>query len=97
MRINSLLRLMLGVSVLAGAEDIRPYLRRGLELGKQGKWVEAIDQLRRAAALEPASPEAHYSLGVTLFWTRQFSEAREELEQTLRLSPTIHPFSGLTA
>ena len=80
------LGLLIASPAIAGPQDIRPYLKRGLELGKQGKWSEAIAELRRAVELQPASAEAHYSLGVALFWTRQLPAARQELE---RFAPAL--------
>lgn len=77
--------------------QIRPYLDRGLELGKEGKWNEAITELRKATTLAPQSAEVRYSLGVALFWTHQYSAARHELEQSLGIDPKLaaaHFFLG---
>src|SRR5687768_18504779 len=72
-------------------EPVRAYIDRGFQLGKEGKWPEALLQLRRAVEIDPTSAEAHYSLGVSLFWTKQVQSAIEELKLALRLDPHLAP------
>ena len=94
--------LLLGIShaaysAPADETKIRAYLDRGFALGKQGKWNESIAELRQAVALAPQSAEARYSLGVALFWTRQYSAAHTELQEAVRLGPGLaaaHFFLG---
>lgn len=54
-------------------------------------YSRALEHFREALRLQPALPEAHYDLGVTLQRTNRASEAVAEFREALRLSPTPIP------
>jgi tetratricopeptide (TPR) repeat protein len=72
-------------AVLTRAVTLDPTLARGfLELGillsDQERYAEAIDQLRRAIALQPGVAQAHYRLAQAYRRTGQTALAEKELE-----------------
>src|SRR5437868_128270 len=96
-RCNAPALLIAFVALAVAGDDIRSHLQRGLEFGKQGRWSDALGELKAAVKLEPGSAEAHYSLGVALFWTRRWPAARQELERALHINPRLaeaHFFLG---
>ena len=53
--------------------------------------------LERAIALQPASPDAHYHLGVALWYSGEKDRAVAELQQSVKLDPAAgesHAFLG---
>ena len=68
-----------------------PYYYYGKLLSKQGgeRVGEAVDKLRKAVALNPAFPDAHYELGKALAQAGQTAEAVQELKRSLELKPGL--------
>jgi TolB-like protein/Tfp pilus assembly protein PilF len=59
----------------------------GLVLRRQGKWVESLASLRRAAELDPGSAEHARNLMVSYLAMRRYPEAIAEQERRVRLLP----------
>lgn len=59
----------------------------GLVQRRQGRWMESLANLRRAAELDPASPEQVRNLVVSLVQVRRYAEAIVEQERRVRLLP----------
>lgn len=68
-----------------------PYCYYGKLVSKQGgeRVGEAVEKLRKAVALNPAFPDAHYELGKALGQAGQTAEAIQELEKSLELKPGL--------
>jgi tetratricopeptide (TPR) repeat protein len=73
--------------VAVSPEDAR--LRRDLAscYAADGRVDDAIVQLRRAVALDPASADGHYELGTLLLGRRRLDEAAVSLERAVALKP----------
>jgi TolB-like protein/cytochrome c-type biogenesis protein CcmH/NrfG len=54
---------------------------------RQGKWVESVATLRRAALLDPGSPEIARNLAISLRALRRYDEAIVEQSRRVRLLP----------
>ncbi|MFB2970921.1 tetratricopeptide repeat protein [Aerosakkonema sp. BLCC-F183] len=59
----------------------------GTAVGKQGKWSEAIAYYKRAVALKPNYPIAHFNLGTALKQQGQIEEAIVHFQTTIDLKP----------
>jgi len=62
------------------------WLNYGVALEKSGNRDGAERAYVEAQAKNPALPDAHYNLAI-LYWNRDWSRVRSELERTLRLDP----------
>ncbi len=51
------------------------------------RWPDAIESLRKGIALQPASPEPHFSLAFSLYSAGDFAAAEESVREAMRLSP----------
>ena len=67
--------------------DSLGYLMQGLVQRRQGKWVESLATLRRAAALDPRSPELARNLMISLRAMRRFDEAKVEQAKRVAILP----------
>ncbi|MBI2813204.1 MAG: TIR domain-containing protein [Opitutae bacterium] len=59
----------------------------GLVQRRQGRWLESLASLRRASALDPASPEQARNLMVSLRAMRRYDDAIAEQARRVRLLP----------
>jgi tetratricopeptide (TPR) repeat protein len=66
----------------AGLIQTRGYIYR-----RQGRWEEAIANLKRAATLAPRWPELILALGETHSFLRRYGEAERYYEQALAIEP----------
>ncbi|HEX4145239.1 MAG TPA: tetratricopeptide repeat protein [Pirellulales bacterium] len=69
------------------ATDASPFNNLGSVYARQQRFAEAIDQFRRAVAIEPKSFRAHANLGMALAQTNQLAEASEHIRLALNLNP----------
>ncbi len=74
------------ISLAAGAAA--PHHALGLSLVRQKRYDEALDELKRAADLEPAQSRYAYVYGVALQSMGQTAKARQVLEAALSKSPS---------
>ncbi len=59
----------------------------GLLYANNSRYEEALEPLRRAAALDPDSFEIFHNLGLTYFRLKRYAEARTPLEKAVQLRP----------
>ena len=77
---NALARLQLGFSVLV----------------VQGRFQEGLDEIRRAARLDPLSPYVITEFGRALLWAGHFDEAIDQLRKAIALEPNRNrPYGAL--
>jgi tetratricopeptide (TPR) repeat protein len=80
------------VAVAAPADQVRresfELLNAGVAAVNRGDYKEAVEKLRRCAAMALNSFRAHYYLGLALNGDRRYSEAVEALKIALDLDPT---------
>ena len=67
--------------------DFYGHYMTGLVQRRQGRYVESLANLRRAAELDPASPELARNLVTSLMQMRRYPEAIVEQERRVRLLP----------
>jgi arylsulfatase A-like enzyme/Flp pilus assembly protein TadD len=77
---------------LEAALDVDDTLARahnglGVLAAEEGRWPEAVERWRRAAALDPRDYQALFNLGRTLLRQGRTAEARPFLEAYLRVAP----------
>lgn len=58
-----------------------------LELARQNKMADALEQFAETVRLRPEMAEAHFNYGVALAKVSRFPEAAREFRETLRLNP----------
>lgn len=63
----------------------------GLLAGRTGREQEAISALRRAAELQPKSPDPLFELGKLYIAQQDWPRARQTLEEVLKLNPQFRP------
>lgn len=77
------------------AHELDPYtsttadgaLARGARFSIAGEFPKAIEEMRRATAMAPALPRAHFQLGSTLADAGQVDSGIAELERAVQMSP----------
>ncbi|HLW79871.1 MAG TPA: tetratricopeptide repeat protein [Terriglobia bacterium] len=67
----------------------------GMIYGRHGHYAEAVEPLRRAAALDPDSYEIEHNLGLTYFRLKLYQEARQPLERAVALRPDFFDSNAL--
>ena len=60
-------------------------------LSVQGRWSEAIEQLRAAIALDDVYPQAHHNLGKAYDALNQAPAAAAEFERAIEMNPSLMP------
>jgi Flp pilus assembly protein TadD len=67
----------------------------GTLYGQHGDLEAALDPLRRAAELEPQSPQMQYNLAFTYYRMQRFEDARAPLAKALERWPDLFPLKSL--
>lgn len=67
----------------------------GTVYGEQGRYQEAINELRAAISIQPSDPEFYTNLATALAATNQFDAARSQLHVALSLTPDYQPARDL--
>jgi tetratricopeptide (TPR) repeat protein len=67
----------------------RPHLALGLGLNQAGRTAEAIEELKKAAQLNPKGGEPYLNLGYIYFHQRKLEEARQAFQKAIVLTPRI--------
>jgi tetratricopeptide (TPR) repeat protein len=67
--------------------DVRQLLVEAVNLRGDGRFPEAVRDLRKAVALDPENPNLHHELGTTFLMVGDWDDARVELLETLRHDP----------
>ncbi len=63
------------------------YMGQGLNLGKEGKVVEALALLEKASAIDQYNPEIWYNLGGAAYSQGMYDKAKQAFERCLKLNP----------
>jgi tetratricopeptide (TPR) repeat protein len=95
---------LLGISPLhghaqeAGSPD--PALREAMQLANDGKYTEAIDEIKLIIQRQPGTEDihAHLSLGLVYFKSKQYGHALDEFQKTISIrkeTPMAYYFTGL--
>src|SRR5262249_53118902 len=56
-------------------------------LSQQGRFAEAMHAANQAQELDPLSPDASYSLGLSCYFARQYDQALVQFRKIIELSP----------
>jgi len=75
------------IAARALPNDSEVHQRIGALRRRQGRWSEAISEVRQAQALDPQNPEVHRDLGWTLFGVRDWTGARQAFDRCIALAP----------
>jgi len=67
----------------------------GTLYGQHGDYEAALKPLRRAAQLDPNSPQTHYNLALDCFRLGRYAEARDALANVVKLWPDLAPLNAL--
>jgi Flp pilus assembly protein TadD len=76
-------------------DDAERLTALGTIYGERGYYAEALELLRRAAALSPASPQTQYNLAFDYFQLKRYAEAREPLVKAVERWPDLYPLNAL--
>jgi tetratricopeptide (TPR) repeat protein len=75
--------------------DARKLAILGTLYGARGDYEDAVRPFRRAAELDPKSPQMQYNVALAYFRLGRFAEARAALEQVAKLWPDLVQISSL--
>lgn len=80
---------LLDDAVKRNPRDLQALLQRGALLVRQGKWLEAEQDLAKVLRLDPESAEAHFHLAFVRRGQGEQATAKQELTEALRLNPAF--------
>ncbi len=80
---------------LSDPNDAKKLTALGTIYGQHGDLEDALMPLRRAAELEPQSPQMQYNLAFTYYQLNQFEAARAPLASALKRWPDLFPLNSL--
>ena len=83
---EKIFRSLLESKELAGPAKAGLHFKLGVDLNRQGKFVEAVVALEQAVSLNPEAPNAHLQLGGALLQVLQFERAERKLLRAYELS-----------
>ncbi len=67
--------------------ELRTIVRRAADERSDGKFDEAVKDLRYASTLDPENPDLHRELGITFLLEKDWQRARIEMLEALRHDP----------
>jgi tetratricopeptide (TPR) repeat protein len=67
--------------------EVRQLLVQAVDMRGDGRFPEAVRELRRAVSLDPENPNLHHELATTFLMIGDWDRARIELLETLRHDP----------
>lgn len=68
-------------------DDIDLLVAAGMLFGQAGNYDRALDFFNHAVELDPESPEINYDTGLTLFWKKDYANARKYIGAALAARP----------
>jgi tetratricopeptide (TPR) repeat protein len=80
---------------LSDPNDANKLTALGTIYGRHGDLEDALKALRRAAELEPQSPQMQYNLAFTYYQLNQFEAARAPLASAIKRWPDLFPLNSL--
>lgn len=72
------------------SSDIATFNQLGMSLRRQGKWLEAVTEYRRALSIMPEDENLYYNLALAYAEGRQFREAAEAIGRSLDINPEFY-------
>ena len=72
---------------LTTREGARAPYNEGLELAKNGSYVDAVERFQEALEIDPDFVDAEYNLGVTLKMLKSYPKAIRHLDRAVELRP----------
>ena len=86
-RIAALTLVLLGIPLVAIAQDASDLVKQGQKLESGGKHKEALALYRQALEKNPSQFEAHLAIGRVLDLEGQYAEARQHIQRGIELAP----------
>lgn len=72
-----------------GHEDISTFNRLGLLLRRAGKWLEAVEEYKKAVALAPNDDGLHYNMSIAYLEGESYEDARAMALKAMALNPDL--------
>jgi len=72
----------------SSTQTAKEYIATGLSLHDSKNYTQAMEQYKKAIALEPSNKTAHYYLGLSAFALKNYSEAVRANIDTLKIDPS---------
>jgi len=63
------------------------HMNQGVTLATQKQYVDAVQQLERATAIDPSNDQAFYNLAIVHMEMRKFDRAKEDLTRAIAVAP----------
>ncbi len=63
-------------------------MNEGVQAAQQKRYIEAVDALERAAAIDPTNDQSMYNMALVNIEMGQFERAKESLERAIGVNPT---------
>lgn len=70
----------------ANVESIN-HMNQGITLATQKQFVDAVQELEKAAAIDPTNHEAYYNMAIVHMEMRKFDRAKEDLTRAIATAP----------
>ena len=83
--------------IIADGQDPRRMLWLGQLYAGRGAYADALEPLRVAVKLDPDSFDGWHTLGLSLYWLKQYQEALAALQKAARLNPDFFDTLNLLA
>ncbi len=83
----STLLLALGAGCSRANVESMHHMNQGVVLATQKQFVEAVEQLERAAAIDTSNDQAFYNLAIVHMEMRKFERAKDDLTRAIAAAP----------
>jgi tetratricopeptide (TPR) repeat protein len=89
MRLLTMLTLVLALGAGCSRANVESlnHMNQGVALATQKQYVEAVQQLERAASIDPTNDQAFYNLAIVHMEMRKFDRAKEDLTRAITAAP----------
>jgi tetratricopeptide (TPR) repeat protein len=75
-----------GACSRANVESIQ-HMNDGIAYARQKQYLDAVQELEKAAAIEPTNHEAYYNMAIVHMEMRKFDRAKEDLTRAIAVAP----------
>jgi len=79
--------LALGAGCSRANVESMNHMNQGVVLATQKQYVEAVQQLERAAAIDSSNDQAFFNLAIVHMEMRKFERAKDDLTRAIAVSP----------
>lgn len=83
----TLLLALAGVGCSRANVESMNHMNQGVAYASQKQYVEAVEQLQRATAIDPSNDQAFYNLAIVHMEMRKFDPAKEDLTRAAAVAP----------